>query len=79
MVTDPIADFLTQIRNGVAAGKAEIIAADLGFAGGADPVALDADSVARVGAEVIARAHPALNWQVQFAHARAIGFGDMDA
>mgnify|MGYP000911956407 CR=1 FL=1 len=26
MVTDPIADFLTQIRNGVAAGKAEIIA-----------------------------------------------------
>ena len=57
-------------------GKAEIIAADLGFTGGADPVALDADSVSRVGAEVIARAHPALNWQVQFAHARAIGFGD---
>ena len=26
MVTDPIADFLTQIRNGVTAGKAEIIA-----------------------------------------------------
>jgi small subunit ribosomal protein S8 len=26
MVTDPIADFLTQIRNGVAAGKTEIIA-----------------------------------------------------
>ena len=50
--------------------KAETIAADLGFAGGADPVALDADSVSRVGAEVIARAHPALNWQVQFAHAR---------
>ncbi len=26
MVTDPIADFLTQIRNGVMAGKAEIVA-----------------------------------------------------
>jgi len=56
-------------------GKAEIIAADIGFTGGADPVALDADSVSRVGAEVIARAHPSLNWQVQFAHARKIGFG----
>jgi len=60
-------------------GKAETIAPDLGFTGGADPVALDADSVARVGAEVLSRAHPALNWQVQFAHARKIGFGDAGA
>jgi len=55
-------------------GKLEIIAPDLGFLGGTHPVNLDEESVARVGASVIEKAHPRILWQRQFAYAREIGF-----
>ncbi|MCX5908611.1 MAG: 4Fe-4S binding protein, partial [Deltaproteobacteria bacterium] len=56
-------------------GKPDIIAEDIGFTGGDHPVALDADSVTRVGADIISRAHPHLDWQRQFSYAQKIGFG----
>lgn len=55
-------------------GKADIIAEDIGFLGGTHPVALDAESVSRVGADVITRAHSYLPWQRQFSYAEEIGF-----
>ncbi|HHO75275.1 MAG TPA: DUF362 domain-containing protein [Deltaproteobacteria bacterium] len=55
-------------------GKPDIIADDIGFVGGTDPVALDAESVSLVGADVITGAHPHLSWQTQFSHAEKIRF-----
>jgi len=56
-------------------GKADIIAGDIGFLSGTHPVALDADSVSRVGAGVIDGAHANLPWKRQFSYADEIGFG----
>jgi uncharacterized protein len=55
-------------------GKTDIIAGDIGFTGGYHPVALDADSVSRLGPDIITRAHSYLPWQRQFSYAREIGF-----
>jgi hypothetical protein len=55
-------------------GNMDIIAPDMGFLGGTHPVALDAESVTRVGADIITKAHPYLPWQRQFSYAEEIGF-----
>jgi uncharacterized Fe-S center protein len=55
-------------------GKTDIIAGDIGFTGGYHPVALDSDSVSRLGPDIITRAHSYLPWQRQFSYAREIGF-----
>ena len=57
-------------------GKTDIIAGDIGFTGGYHPVALDADSVSRVGADIITKAHSYLPWQRQFSYAQEIGFDE---
>lgn len=56
-------------------GKAEYIADDIGFLGGMHPVTIDAESVERVGADIITKAHSYLPWQRQFTYAKEIGFG----
>jgi uncharacterized Fe-S center protein len=56
-------------------GKVEYIAQDVGFLAATHPVTLDAESVSRVGADVITRAHSYLPWQRQFSYADEIGFG----
>jgi len=55
-------------------GKAEIISPDKGFIGGYHPVAVDQESLRRLGEEVITRTHPYVPWQRQFSFAREIGF-----
>ncbi|MBN2297614.1 MAG: DUF362 domain-containing protein [Deltaproteobacteria bacterium] len=55
-------------------GKTDIIADDIGFLGGTHPVAIDEESVSRVGADIITRAHSYLSWQRQFSYAEEIGF-----
>jgi uncharacterized Fe-S center protein len=55
-------------------GQIDIIAPDVGFLSGTHPVALDADSVSRVGADIITKAHSYLSWQRQFSYAEEIGF-----
>ena len=55
-------------------GNVDIIADDIGFIGGTHPVAIDAESVSRVGDAVITNAHPHLSWQRQFSYAEEIGF-----
>ena len=55
-------------------GKADIIAGDIGFLAGSHPVDLDNESVSRVGADIITKAHSYLTWQRQFSYAREIGF-----
>jgi uncharacterized protein len=55
-------------------GKTDTIADDIGFLGGSHPVALDDESVSRVGADIITKAHSYLPWQRQFTYAREIGF-----
>lgn len=55
-------------------GKADIIADDIGFLGGTHPVAMDRESLSRVGADVITKAHSYLPWQRQFSYADEIGF-----
>jgi uncharacterized protein len=55
-------------------GRAEYIARDIGFLGGADPVAVDLESVRRLGEGVIDAAHPGVPWRRQFDYAREIGF-----
>jgi uncharacterized Fe-S center protein len=47
----------------------------VGFLAATHPVTLDAESVSRVGADVITRAHSYLPWQRQFSYADEIGFG----
>lgn len=55
-------------------GKAEIIAGDIGFLSGGHPVEIDHESVAKVGADIITRAHSHLPWPRQFDYASEIGF-----
>lgn len=55
-------------------GTADIIAPDLGFLAGPHPLAVDEACVARVGADIISRAHPGLPWERQGSYAREIGF-----
>jgi uncharacterized Fe-S center protein len=55
-------------------GNMDIIAPDVGFLAGTHPMALDADSVSRVGADIITKAHSYLPWQRQFSYAEEIGF-----
>lgn len=55
-------------------GKLELIAPDMGFVAGRHPVTIDEESVRRVGADVITKAHPYLPWQRQFSYAVEIGF-----
>lgn len=55
-------------------GKAEIIAGDIGFLSGSHPVDIDNESVSRVGAGVLTKAHAYLPWQRQFSYASEIGF-----
>lgn len=55
-------------------GNMDIIAPDVGFLAGTHPMALDADSVSRVGADIITKAHSYLSWQRQFSYAEEIGF-----
>ncbi len=55
-------------------GDMNIIAPDMGFLAGTHPVALDADSVSRVGADIITKAHSYLPWERQFSYAEEIGF-----
>jgi len=55
-------------------GKIDIIADDIGFLAADHPVAIDAESVSRLGEETITKAHPYLPWQRQFSYAREIGF-----
>jgi uncharacterized Fe-S center protein len=55
-------------------GNADIIAPDIGFLAGTHPLAIDAESLKRVGPDIITRAHPGLPWQRQFSYAQEIGF-----
>jgi uncharacterized Fe-S center protein len=55
-------------------GKQEIIAPDIGFIGGYDPVGIDVESIRRMGEGPIKAAHPYIPWQRQFAYAEEIGW-----
>jgi uncharacterized Fe-S center protein len=55
-------------------GKAEVMASDQGFLAGQHPVAIDAESIKRVGPELFTTAHPSVPWRRQFEYAREIGF-----
>jgi len=56
-------------------GENPVIAGDIGFVGGADPVAVDRESLSIVGSEPFENAHPGIPWKRQFEHAAAVGFG----
>lgn len=47
---------------------------DLGFIGGYNPVAVDAESLKLIGTEPFEKAHPNIPWQRQFEYARETGF-----
>ena len=55
-------------------GKNPVIAPDAGFVGGYHPVAVDEESLRRVGAEPFSKTHPHVNWRRQFSYSREIGF-----
>lgn len=55
------------------------VSPDLGFAGGKDPVELDAASLRIIGPERFERVHPDIPWRRQFSYAREIGFGRFDS
>jgi hypothetical protein len=55
-------------------GNNPVIAPDAGFIGGFHPVAVDEESVKRVGAEAFNKTHPHVNWRRQFSYSREIGF-----
>jgi uncharacterized protein len=55
-------------------GRHPMIAPDSGFVGGDNPVAVDAESVKRVGADRFDKAHPHVKWRRQFTYSREIGF-----
>lgn len=55
-------------------GKQEIIAPDIGFITGDDPVGIDAESIRRMGEGPINAAHPHIPWQRQFSYASEIGW-----
>ncbi len=50
------------------------IAPDSGFVGGYHPVALDRESLKRIGEEPFDRTHPGVPWKRQFEYAEEIGF-----
>jgi len=54
-------------------GNNPVIAPDAGFIGGFHPVAVDEESVKRVGAEAFNKTHPHVNWRRQFSYSREIG------
>lgn len=47
---------------------------DLGFVGGYNPVAVDAESLKFIGTEPFEKAHPNIPWKRQFEYARETGF-----
>lgn len=47
---------------------------DLGFVGGYNPVAVDAESLKLIGTEPFEKAHPNIPWRRQFEYAKEIGF-----
>jgi len=55
-------------------GENPIIAPDLGFIGGYDPVSVDAESLKLVGTKPFEKSHPNIPWKRQFDYAREIGF-----
>ena len=55
-------------------GRNPVIAPDAGFVGACHPVAVDEESVRRVGAETFDKAHPHVDWRRQFSYSREIGF-----
>jgi uncharacterized protein len=55
-------------------GKREVISPDYGFIGGYNPVAVDEESIKRIGADTFEKIHPRIPWQRQFSYAREIGF-----
>jgi len=55
-------------------GEQEIIAPDIGFIIGNDPVGIDAESIRRMGEGPINAAHPHIPWQRQFTYASEIGW-----
>jgi hypothetical protein len=50
---------------------------DVGFITGTHPVDVDWKSIKQIGAEPFEKTHPGVPWQVQFDHARSIGFGNL--
>lgn len=58
------------------AGKHPIIAPDIGFVGGYNPLAVDRKSLEIVGTAPFEKVHPDVPWQRQFAYAEEIGFGN---
>ncbi len=54
-------------------GQHPRISPDLGIIGGYHPVAIDEESVNRVGFSIIDQAHPGIPWRHQFSYARSIG------
>ena len=54
-------------------GKQEIIAPDIGFIGGYDPIGIDAESIRKMGEAPINETHPHVPWKRQFVYAREIG------
>ncbi len=59
-------------------GENPVMAGDLGFVGGYNPVAVDAESLKLVGPELFEKAHPNIPWQRQFEYARETGFHSHD-
>ena len=55
-------------------GENPLIAQDIGFVGGYDPVSVDAESLKLVGTKPLENVHPNIPWKRQFDYAREIGF-----
>lgn len=55
-------------------GKNPTIFPDIGFVGGYNPVAVDAESLKLIGAEHFEKIHPHIPWQRQFEYAKETGF-----
>ena len=55
-------------------GENHAIADDAGFIAGYHPIAVDEETLRRIGAEHFDKAHPDLPWKRQFAYAGEIGF-----
>ena len=55
-------------------GDNPVIAQDIGFLAGYNPVDVDHESLKMVGAETFEKVHPNIPWQRQFEYAKEIGF-----
>lgn len=55
-------------------GENPLVFHDLGFVGGYNPVAVDAESLRLIGTEPFEKAHPNIPWQRQFEYAKETGF-----